>query len=202
MDHSTRQQIAEQIREDIFCGHFSDGQRLGEVELARRFAVGRAPIREALAILSQEGLLEFKANCGVRVSAAVPEPLCDLILPVRRSLELFALRLTVSKLRPRDFVKWQTILDRMNAACQACDVAGAVRSDLAFHRFLILYSEQPDIIGLWRSIVGRLRGRFRQDVLRFGENLVPLYAEHRGLLDLIRAGDVDRAEIELSSHIR
>lgn len=202
MDYSTRQQIAEQIRQDIFCGHLSDGQRLGEVELARRFAVGRAPIREALALLTQEGLLDFKANCGVRVSAAVPDAVCDLLLPVRRSLELFALRSAIGKLRTRDFVKWQTILERMNAACQVDDIAGAVLSDLAFHRFLIMHCEQADVIGLWRSIVGRLRGRFRQDVQRLGENLTPLHAEHHRLLELIREGDVERAEFELSSHIR
>jgi DNA-binding GntR family transcriptional regulator len=62
---STREQITDRLREDIFSGRLAEGERLQEAKLAERFGVSRGPIREALAQLTQEGLLEAKPNRGV-----------------------------------------------------------------------------------------------------------------------------------------
>src|SRR5438128_1384470 len=65
---STRHQITDRLREDIFSGRLAEGQRLQEAKLSAQFGVSRGPIREALAQLTQEGLLEAKPNRGVSVS--------------------------------------------------------------------------------------------------------------------------------------
>lgn len=60
------------IQRDIASGYFSAGQRLGEVELAQRYAVSRTPVREALTALAALGIVQRTGHKGCRV--AQPEP--------------------------------------------------------------------------------------------------------------------------------
>ena len=65
-----REQIADRIRADVLSGRIEPGTSLREVLLAKKYGVSRAPIRDALLQLSQEGLLVAKPNCGVKVGEA------------------------------------------------------------------------------------------------------------------------------------
>src|SRR5262245_43386424 len=121
-----RSQIADGIREDILSGRLAEGERLSEMGLAQRFGVSRGPVREALVQLTQEGLLVAKPHCGVRVAAPTPDSVRALIIPIRRTMETYALRLIFDDLNGDDFAAWDRILQRMALACQQKDVAAAV----------------------------------------------------------------------------
>ena len=64
-----RCQVADRLRDDILAGRLKPGEKLAETHLVKRFGVSRAPVREALVQLTQEGLLTSQANRGVRVTA-------------------------------------------------------------------------------------------------------------------------------------
>src|SRR5262245_18669906 len=89
---TVREQISERLRAEILSGRLPEGQPLREAQLADRFGVSRGPIREVLAQLTQEGLLESKLNCGVKVAPSDPEFVRELVVPIRRLLETCALR--------------------------------------------------------------------------------------------------------------
>lgn len=61
------QTVADRLRDEIMRGVFAPDERLQEVELAERMGVSRTPIREALSVLSQEGLLVYAPNRGYRM---------------------------------------------------------------------------------------------------------------------------------------
>jgi DNA-binding GntR family transcriptional regulator len=61
--------IANQIRELIGRGALSPGVRLGQQELAGRFDASRMPVREALKLLSAEGIIVHDANRGFFVAS-------------------------------------------------------------------------------------------------------------------------------------
>lgn len=54
---SLRQFVYQEIREAIIKGHLEPGARLREVEISKQMNVSRGPIREAIRILEQEGLV-------------------------------------------------------------------------------------------------------------------------------------------------
>ena len=93
-----REQIADRIRADVISGRLAEGTSLREQALAKQYGVSRAPIRDALLQLTQEGLLEAKPNCGVRVGSASGEEIQPLVVELRRKIEVFALRKVFSKL--------------------------------------------------------------------------------------------------------
>jgi DNA-binding transcriptional MocR family regulator len=80
-----RNQIVDQIRGDVFSGRLAEAEHLSEMSLAQRFGVSRAPIREALVQLTQEGLVLSKPHCGVRVAASSLDSVRALIIPIRRT---------------------------------------------------------------------------------------------------------------------
>jgi len=97
-----REQIADRIRTDVLSGRLLEGTSLREQTLARQYGVSRAPIRDALLQLTQEGLLVARPNCGVKVGAASSEEIQPLVVELRRKIEVFALRNAFGKLTEAD----------------------------------------------------------------------------------------------------
>lgn len=60
--------IAGKLRTLIACGHYSPGIRLGQTELAQQFSASRVPVREALKLLSAEGVVDHDPNRGFFVA--------------------------------------------------------------------------------------------------------------------------------------
>lgn len=104
-----REQIAERIRADVISGRLPEGTSLCEQALARQYGVSRAPIRDALLQLTQEGLLVAKPNCGVRVGSPSGEEIQPLVVELRRKIEVFALRKVFSKLTDGDVKRLEDI---------------------------------------------------------------------------------------------
>jgi GntR family transcriptional regulator of vanillate catabolism len=61
------EQVVLRLREMILRGDLPGGQRVAEIPIAERLGVSRTPVREALAVLAQEGLLEIAGKRGHRV---------------------------------------------------------------------------------------------------------------------------------------
>lgn len=60
-----RDEVRAEIVRKIFAGDFVPGEKLNEVELAQDLEVSRTPVREALALLAQEGVLESLPGAGL-----------------------------------------------------------------------------------------------------------------------------------------
>lgn len=198
--HGLREQIVEQLRDDLLCGRLGEGQRLSEQELVDRFGVSRTPIREALAQLSHEGLLEASPHRGVRVAPTPPNEIRELIVPVRRTLESFALGLIFDELNDEDFRVWDAILAEFKQACKAKDCNATVRCDIAFHRSIIRRANQKDLEAIWSAIVARVRSHFWKSHRGYSD-LMDLYREHKRIVDAFRAGDKQAAVEALAESI-
>ena len=81
-----RQQVYEQVRALLRAGRFEAGQRVTEVALAAQLGVSRTPVREALGLLSREGLLEAHVRGGFVVPRLGVQDIDD-IFEIRRRLE-------------------------------------------------------------------------------------------------------------------
>lgn len=199
----TREQIADRLREEVLCGRLSVGERLSEVKLAERFGVSRGSIREALSQLVCEGILVAKPNCGVAVASPAPESIHGLILPIRRMLEVYALKFIYPTLTEDDFRAWDSILLQMEHACRLRDLSSFPQLDLVLHRSILERAGQPDVVAIWHSIAYRLRAHFWQEVKEADErgDLMHLHKHHCELIAAFRSGDLNTAVKALEDHI-
>src|SRR3954447_19272400 len=79
------------LRREILAGSLVPGERLVEEQVTRRFGISRAPLREALRLLGQQGLVEHLPRRGVRVVELSPRDI-DELFSLRDALEQFALQ--------------------------------------------------------------------------------------------------------------
>jgi len=71
-------QTLRRLLHDILAGTYAPGERIREVEVAERLGTSRAPVREALRILEQDGLIEILPWRGARVVDPTPDEIADL----------------------------------------------------------------------------------------------------------------------------
>jgi DNA-binding GntR family transcriptional regulator len=198
---SLREQIVDQLRNDLLCGRFAEGERLSEVQLVERFGVSRTPIREALQQLTQEGLLEGRPNSGVKVAARPPDSIREFVVPIRRSVEIFALRSFFHEINEADYKRWNEILEKLRIACAASDFTAIGEQDIAFHQSLVRRAHQRDVEAIWTMLISRVRSHFWQTQRKRYSDPIEVYREHAHIIEVFRTGDLDASIKVLEENI-
>lgn len=192
-----REQIANQIRTDVIGGQMEPGQRLREEELAVRFGVSRGPIRDVLLQLTKEGLLVSKRNCGVTVNEMLSPLIQNLMITLRKNIEMFAFEMLEGKLDNDDFVELKSFLDGMQAALKAENFTEAAELDLEFHKYLLEKAGGDELLNLWTPMVLRMRMNY-QRICSPEQSM----QEHWDILDALKASDFPLAIKLLETHIK
>ena len=197
---SLRHRIADDIRRAILEGKLKPGDRLLEVEMSKQMGVSRGPIREALRSLEQEGLLHSQPFKETVVAEFSTEEVVHVLIPIRLTVETYALRKALPNFGDADFAFLEQCLDSMRVNGEARDVVGLVESDLAFHEYIVVKSDVPNLMNIWSSIFTRIRMHFYMQDQHF-EDVTTVWEQHRPLIEVMRTGNVDLAVAELSRHI-
>ena len=187
------------VRERIIAGVIPADRPIRQDALAAELGVSKIPLREAMARLEQEGLLQGVANRGYMISA----------LSAAQAEDIYGLRL---KLEPAAAARAALVAndeDRaaLVAAFEALDQAAA--SDLArvaicnrrFHMAMVRPTRQPLTIQLIRQLA-LLAERYVVAHLQPAGRDARAHLEHREQLDAFLAGDADRVRALLDTHIR
>ena len=77
--------LLEQLEDEIVSGALKPGTHLGEVALAARLGVSRTPLRSALALLAERGMVRIVPNVGAFVAEITPKEVAELFLVRRRA---------------------------------------------------------------------------------------------------------------------
>ena len=91
-DQPLRDVVFRALRQAILKGKLLPGERLMEMQLAKKLGVSRTPIREAMRMLELEGLVKMVPRKGAEVAGITEKNLRD-VLEVRRALEELAIEL-------------------------------------------------------------------------------------------------------------
>lgn len=120
------------LAEKILTGKIRPGERLNESELSRQLSISRAPIREALQQLLEQGILVNIARRGMFVVSLEEEDI-QKINSLRLVLESEALRLARMRIKPPNLQKLAKLVDKMEDM-EPAPTADSVRIDMEFHR--------------------------------------------------------------------
>jgi DNA-binding GntR family transcriptional regulator len=199
---SLPQQIAKVIAGEIVERKLSLGQRLPELGLADRFGTSRAPIREALYILAQEGLVERTPRRGAFVRQFDRQEIEELYR-VRGLLEGLALdrifREPGSARQTECVSALELVVHRMAKVRK--EIRAYHELNFEFHMTIIEVSGSDLLLNLYRQIEGPLKVFLRLSLETPGAVALSL-DEHRQLLGAISEGDVERASELLVRHDR
>lgn len=199
MERKRADLIADALEGLIFDGTFADGERLDEVQLARRFSVSRTPVREALLRLTQSGLVEQLPRRGVFVRQPGPVELIEMF-EVMAELEAVCARLAATRITDGALADLHATNARCDAAVEAGDSDGYFRENERFHA--ILYRQSGN--GFLEQECQRLHRRlqpFRRVQLRLRGRLRQSMSEHEAIVEALERGDGEAAAAHMRAHV-
>lgn len=145
-----RESITSAIRSKILTGELQPGVKLAEQKLAEEFGSSRAPIREALRQLEQEGMVEYSRNVGCSVRRVKPEDAYEIYL-LRANLEMTALRYFDCKFPEEDLRTLRGILEEMRNV-RPGDLSQIVENDNRFHAVIVQRAGLPRLLKFWDDL--------------------------------------------------
>jgi DNA-binding GntR family transcriptional regulator len=197
---SLRDQARQAIRTSVITGELEPGPLYTIGAFASLLGVSATPVREALGDLANDGLVQIIRNRGF-VVPPVSEHDLDEIFELRLMLEVPAVGRSAGRLDEAGRAACRRNVEDGKAAAQAGDLVAFLEYDAAFHRELLLPLGNTRLV----EIIGRLRDQTRLYGLPdlAVQGLLTVSAkEHESLLEAVEAGDAERAQQEMTRHLK
>lgn len=202
-----RQQVADALRQAILCGELKPGQRLREIDLARRFGVSRNPVREAIGELEQQGLIVTTPNQAKMVVDPSAEDMRQAA-QVRICLEMLALRLAWPSLSDGTVAQWRRIVEGMSQVRANLAEPGVARlgrlncMDAEFHGLLVQCAGNSTLMRAWTAASPWVLA-FMRNLHRPGSKPADFSVDpHVPFVDAVEQCDYAAAELALFRHLQ
>jgi DNA-binding GntR family transcriptional regulator len=188
------------LRSEILSGRTDPGERLVEEQLTRRLGISRAPLREALRLLAEQGLVEHVPRRGVRVATLSDRDVQELYA-IRDLLERHAIE-SAPPVGETDLTDLRSALESMRRAAEAGDRLEVAHAHRCFHVALVALAGNQQLTALYESILVKLQLYMAINLRREAELEQPEHGVHRHerLLEAVRAGDVAGLLDTLAGH--
>lgn len=188
------------LRDDLRAGKVYPWDRLTEKTVAAHFGVSRTPVRESIARLVAEGLLQRHSD-GFGLVLPDPETLGGLY-EARLALELQGIRRVAGGATTYDL----QILEQLAEDWERLRVyppeasPRLVAEDEKFHSRLLLAAGEPALVAVLGHVNDRIRA-LRMYGYITSDRLASATGEHLQILQLLRAQDYEQAQTVLTQHI-
>jgi len=190
--------VADVIRNGIMRGHLRPGERLKEDMIAKELEVSRTPVREAIAMLQAEGLIEAPQHRGAQVRSYTPSEL-EEIYDLRSILEGYAARRAATRITNQELTRLRRSCDAMEKL-RPDDLERLVRENGVFHDTILKAADAARA----SSMVGQIRALplIYQSYAWYTPEQLQLSLEyHRRVLAALEKHDAERAERDMRDHL-
>jgi GntR family transcriptional regulator, rspAB operon transcriptional repressor len=193
-DDTSKSAIYVELRRSILMGYRKPGERFDVEAIAQQYNASITPVRDALQMLSQEGLVNIKPRSGYFVARTTLKQLRDL-LDIRHILELASIERAVEKISPEQVAELRAV----HAGYTGDDDVSYDRytdENRRFHYLLAKASGNNELT----QLMGRLHDRLAPFmVMRHGGRTQ--VETHKRIIDALEAHDLDTARDALLDDI-
>ena len=197
--NSLHDEVAAQLRERIFAGELTPGTFLDEVKLAEQMAISRTPLREALKVLTAEGLVRHEPRRGCFVNEVTDRDL-DEIFPVIALLEGRCAFEAAQKASDADLAALEDLHQKLARHAKAKRINEYYETNYAIHEAIITLAGNrwlASVIGDLRKIVKLARLQQLHAPGRLEQSL----SEHLAVFAALKARDAEGAEAAMRTHL-
>jgi DNA-binding GntR family transcriptional regulator len=192
--------VYDALRDAIINTELEPGQQISENEIADKLGVSRTPVREALARLRDDQLVQIVPQLGTFVSRISVAGVDDAQF-LRVALECSAIRLAAERADAADVSALGALITRQELASDTSDASAFFVLDDELHSTLCELSGRPIA---W-TIVARANGhlnRVRRLSLAEPRYIAEMIDEHKAVVEAVGQGNPDAAERALRHHLR
>lgn len=183
------------LRPAILSGELPRGMRLIEEEIAARLGVSRGPVREALVILEQEGLVTMQPRRGATVVGVTERDISELY-DLRLLLETHAVERAAVNARPEDIDYLTTLSERLSERAHDAQLDALSPVDVLFHRHIFVVANQQRLRAAWERLAGILAA-----LLTITDSSRPRDVRHHYIVQALEAGDPVKARDAIRIHL-
>ncbi|MGS5087530.1 GntR family transcriptional regulator [Hydrogenophaga sp. A37] len=197
--NSLHDEVASKLRERIFTGELAPGSFVDEPGLCSEWSISRTPLREALKVLTAEGLLRHEPRRGCFVSEITERDL-DEIFPVIALLEGRCAFEAANNATDADLGALEQLHDRLQRSAKAKRITEYYETNFAIHEAIILLANNrwlAQVIGDLRKIVKLARLQQLHAPGRLEQSL----SEHMAVYAALKAHDAEGAEAAMRTHL-
>ncbi|MEV6449415.1 GntR family transcriptional regulator [Amycolatopsis sp. NPDC051716] len=191
-----RDEAYDRIRQAIVDGTLPPGTPLRDGDLADQLGLSKAPVREALRRLADDGLVDSKPQSYTRVSDVMSRDVLDA-REIVRALHEFTVKQAAPRCRPADVAAMRAANDRFAAAIEARDIAAAVKADDELHDIPVRLAGNAAVAATLDRYTPLLR---RLERAHFSSTLAWNSVErHTKLIDALEKHDTETAVSVIST---
>lgn len=193
-------QVADRLRDQIYQHELAPGDAIDEMALCERYGISRTPLREALKVLSSEGLIELIPRRGSFVRSMEIEELNELF-PVMAVLEGLCAKEAVENCGPKDLQQLEQMHEKLEGFVKEGNIDAYYEQNFVFHQAV------QDLSGnKWlQRIIGDLRKVLRlarHMQLTIPGRLEESLEEHRQIMQAFKKSDADLADQHMQNHLK
>ena len=199
VQNSLHTEVAATLRDRIFSGELAPGMFLDEPSLCQSLSISRTPLREALKVLTVEGLVRHEPRRGSFVNQVTGQDL-DEIFPVIALLEGRCAYEAARKATDADLAVLQTLHDRLEKHARARRITDYYATNYAIHEAIITLANNrwlAQVIGDLRKILKLARLQSLRAAGRMDQSL----SEHLAVFAALKARDSEGAEAAMRTHL-
>ena len=196
---SLRELALEHLRNRIVDGSLKMGQILSERKISEELGVSKSPVREALAQLRDEGLVNIEPQKGARVfslSEAEVTQICDF----RQAIETAAFELALSR-DPEglasDIVK---IVKKMEQERKYGNEKEYLALDTSFHQLIFEHAGNDYLTASYTRYVGKIAA-LRTHLAKLPQHTELSFEEHQKIASAVGKADLTKIKSLLAEHI-
>jgi DNA-binding GntR family transcriptional regulator len=190
-----KQQAYLELKRRLVNCEYKPGTWINETALVKELGFSRTPIREALALIEQEGFIRIIPKKGIFVTQISFNDVKQ-IFQTRKTIEPVALQLASPRLPREKLLEFRDLF-----VGEDPDIRTAFRLDTAMHLFIIEHCGNRHIIAMLRKV-------FEENtriIISSKQNELMIHdarAEHTEILDLLLGGKFEQAAASMMSHIQ
>lgn len=193
------EEVVSRLRDMIVEGDLRPGERLNERELCDRFGISRTPLREALKVLANEGLVVLLPNRGARVTRLTRRDIEDMF-HVMGALEALSGELACARIGDDAIAEIRALHYEMLARYARRDLREYFKLNERIHRSILAAAENPVLTAMYNSLAGRVRRvRFMANMSQ--ERWDQAVREHEQILDALTRRDGAALSAILRDHL-
>ena len=197
--NSLYQEVASTLREEIFAGKIAPGSFIDEVALCERLEISRTPLREALKVLTAEGLMRHEPRRGCFVNQVTEQDLDD-IFPVIALLEGRCAYEAARNASDADLQELGALHDKLQGHAKARRISDYYATNFAIHEAIILLANNR---WLSQSIADlrKILKLSRLQSLGAPGRLAQSLSEHMTVFAALKSRDSEGAEAAMRTHL-
>ncbi len=193
------EQVRDAILEEIAAGKLAPGERIIQEQIAHALGVSRQPVQQALALLRNQGVLQDAPGRGLLIAPLDPDHVQHMY-DMRAAIEGLAAHRAADLGAERAAKAGPALIEAGRKAVAAGSVARMIAADMKFHEFIYGLSGNPLIAPTLETHLTYTQ-RVMGEVLIRDEKPRDIWNQHEAILAAIAAGDGDRAESLVRSHL-